>query len=354
MTPTRTFVLLLVALMGVPSHCSQNHYNPIRSELKYIACEVCEETAAALHGHVEELRKTKGKKLTEEAVNKVVENICQPDPGEVGDWILELDVIQRDGALKLRKQKEQGACRKECKTIATSCQDLLDNLDEIDELVVSLWKGENKSQIKDSLCSTVCSKKVPKFTGKRSNEKFVTKEEALAEQLAQMKKKQAREQQTRSTQSKAASVEPSLLEGLSAAVRGMSKDALSLIDENGSWMWKEIQKYMTQKQIQKYGKQLFQDMKRDLYDKTTMKRTKRQLNWLWDIHQPAALWKDSSMRTTLHIMGLLLGSVSVLEVTALGLSRVVSQWHSSGASSGIVGTSVIFFVTCAVGLYFKL
>jgi len=351
----RTLVLLFVALLGMPSHCNENHFNPIRSELKYIACEVCEETAAALHGNAEELRAAKGNKLSEEAIGKVVEDICQPDPNQLGAWILNLDIIERDGSLKLRKHKEQGACRRECKTIATSCQDLLDNLDDIDELVVALWKGgKKKKQIKQLLCSAVCARKVAKFTAKRTNEKFTTKEQALADQLARMKRQQARDlaQQKSNSKKKASEPTPSLWESLSAALGGMTGDGISSVRENGLWMWTELAKHTTAKQIRKYGKELYQDMKRDLYDKSSWKRSKRQFNWLWEIHQPAALWKDSSTRTTLHIMAGLIGFELLLEGMAFGLSRAVC--HSSRAGKSIVGASVLFFATCAIGLYFKL
>eukprot|EP00656_Telonema_subtile_P016271 TRINITY_DN18584_c0_g1_i2.p1 TRINITY_DN18584_c0_g1~~TRINITY_DN18584_c0_g1_i2.p1 ORF type:complete len:185 (+),score=43.34 TRINITY_DN18584_c0_g1_i2:3-557(+) len=166
----RTLIWCTLLLAVLSQGTDKDHYNPIRSELKYLRCEVCQATATALHQHTAAAAARTKKKLTEEAVGKVIEAVCQPEPG---NWILHQDVIERNGYLKLRSHKEEGACRRECKTIASSCQDLLDSLDDVDELQVALWKGSSEKVIREKLCSewsSACSQNAPKFSGKRLDE----------------------------------------------------------------------------------------------------------------------------------------------------------------------------------------
>lgn len=155
---------------------------------------------------------------------KVIDTVCVAEgskaastPGKLApvQWMRHLDVVEQDGYLKLVKHKDLGACRRECKTIAASCQDQLDNLDDVDELQappptavrqayhsgllqVALWKGASKSAVQKKLCkelTSVCSKKGRvKFKGKtRVDEKFIEQNKALEEQLALMKAAQKSE-----------------------------------------------------------------------------------------------------------------------------------------------------------------
>lgn len=66
-----TSILLLVILLRADATSEANHYTPISSDLKYLKCGVCEETASVLHAYVEGLATTLGKTPSEGQVGEV-------------------------------------------------------------------------------------------------------------------------------------------------------------------------------------------------------------------------------------------------------------------------------------------
>ena len=66
----------------------------------------------------------------------MIDQVCEAETGKGGEWILKFDVVNEKDTLKLKRQSKDGACRRECKTIADSCQDQLDSFDNLDDLQV--------------------------------------------------------------------------------------------------------------------------------------------------------------------------------------------------------------------------
>ena len=81
----------------------------IKSDVKYIRCDVCQHIAKAAHRSVGTLRKEQPhwKPLTEDSIIEHLEMMCNPQ-GEQGEWILHLDV-QEDGD-KLKVVEMSGVC----------------------------------------------------------------------------------------------------------------------------------------------------------------------------------------------------------------------------------------------------
>jgi len=360
------------------SDASEPNYTPMTGDLKYIRCGVCEELASALHERVEVIRtasQAQRKKLTETQVGEVIDGVCNADlskggaapqhtPDAGNAWMRHLDVVEQDGQLKLVKQKDLGACRRECKTIAASCQDQLDNLDDIDELQVALWKGASKTSVQKKLCkelTSACSKKSKnlKFKGKRVDEKFMNQNQALEQQLARMKAAQksdadaeaktaAKKRQEgvgQSTDESLGFVSSIISSASAAGLESVVKLADSLKE-----LGKELSKQLTYKKTEKYLQQLFKDMKRDLYDKVTYKKVEKMAKYVWKNHQPSRIMKDPAFRTVFGIYGIL--ALWILGLETLCYLADLGKSGNTSVSNFLIAASGAFFVMCACGMHF--
>jgi len=125
---------------------------------------------------VDELPKNKkSQRPSEEAVAELVTGLCDPD-SEVGAWVKHLDIVEGGATgLDVVKHPQMGQCRGECRTVASSCEELMDSVDS-DDVQVKLWKGSTKSAITQKLCnewSTACKKKKLGPVADREDEDFV-------------------------------------------------------------------------------------------------------------------------------------------------------------------------------------
>merc|ERR1711871_75618 len=138
----------------------------MRGDLKHLRCPVCKELVKSLHATVGGLpktmkaRKNKPARPSEEAVAKVVQKACSPS-SEAGAWLKTFDVVESGGTLALSAMGSAGKCRRECRTMMTSCEETMDALDS-DDLQVKLWMGAPVSEITEAACEEWTSACDPK------------------------------------------------------------------------------------------------------------------------------------------------------------------------------------------------
>ena len=135
----------------------------VPSDVKYIRCAVCDALVTALHEHI---RKTP--KLSEEDIQGVIEEACNPD-ADAGAWMRSIDLVESGTALELKQQKEDGPCGRECDTIRLACMALLEEGWE-NELGEALYAKGTASSLREQACrewSSACKKAPPKLDANR-------------------------------------------------------------------------------------------------------------------------------------------------------------------------------------------
>merc|ERR1740130_1747159 len=160
---------------------------PIKADLKYIYCGVCRKMVDIAYAKSAELLEKrfaykKRSKLSatefdgEGAVQDYVEKICNPLKPE-GEWISKIDLVHDEKQLLLATQPDPGHCRRECRTVAEACDDVLDKADT--DFTEILYKGVKEStpleQVQRFICNraaSVCKKKAPPLKSRAFDEKF--------------------------------------------------------------------------------------------------------------------------------------------------------------------------------------
>ena len=119
-----TFLLIsVILLVGLPTGADaagkkKKKKDPlelraVKSDVKYIRCQVCQEVAKVLSREASTLRDTKGAKLKESDVLEKVEKVCDPEAVE-GEWLITHDLQEKGSELKMVLMKDQyGACGSE-------------------------------------------------------------------------------------------------------------------------------------------------------------------------------------------------------------------------------------------------
>ena len=102
----------------------------VKSDVKYIKCQVCEEVAKTLSRVASSLRDELGAKLTEAAVLEKVEKVCDPS-AEEGEWLVQHDLVEKGSALRMKFMGDDvyGKCGVECKTMQRACEDIVSDRD---------------------------------------------------------------------------------------------------------------------------------------------------------------------------------------------------------------------------------
>ena len=177
-------VLALALVLAAPSHGAQGFgkkKKPIqeihREDLPHIGCSVCKNAVAEVFKIVNERReKAPYKKLDENHIVEVLDNICDPE-GTEGSWIRYYDIVEEkeNGRryLELETPGGMGKCKKECHTIARSCWDLFEEEIDRDDLSPVLWRNNVKTA--GELQNKVCKK-----MSQRCSDKRVTTNKVLA------------------------------------------------------------------------------------------------------------------------------------------------------------------------------
>ena len=126
--------------------------------------------------------------LQEDEIIDLVEKSCDPEKTE-GLWLSKIDLVERNGELRLLDQREEGKCKRECQTISKACEESIAEVDtDVAEL---LWKNTlSLSKLVDKVCysmSSVCEGKTPRLKSRemRIDEQFqvMTEDEKKADEI---------------------------------------------------------------------------------------------------------------------------------------------------------------------------
>lgn len=143
-------ILIVLVVFGVVAIAAKTPAGVVvKEDLPLIACDVCERTVQRAYDEVQKARNT-NKKIDELQISEIIESLAAPDT-EAGEWMRQIDIIEatiKDRRyLSLVEPGGTSKCKNECTTIVKSCQDLLNEEIDIDELTSLLWK--NKTSLKD-------------------------------------------------------------------------------------------------------------------------------------------------------------------------------------------------------------
>ena len=177
-------------------------YPPLKKDIPFIKCQVCQRMAQSAFGSVQTLvqeheakpKKPKGKKKTFndgttsfehkgdgdakllEDIDGVMDRVCDVESKE-GSWMAATDIVKQGEELKLIYIKP-GTCRRECRTMARACEQIVESIDE--EIAQAMHKavvaGQSVGMAAQRVCNKltkVCKKgATPPFKGTRKNEDF--------------------------------------------------------------------------------------------------------------------------------------------------------------------------------------
>eukprot|EP00238_Polyblepharides_amylifera_P012386 CAMPEP_0196580438 /NCGR_PEP_ID=MMETSP1081-20130531/28629_1 /TAXON_ID=36882 /ORGANISM="Pyramimonas amylifera, Strain CCMP720" /LENGTH=248 /DNA_ID=CAMNT_0041900301 /DNA_START=257 /DNA_END=1003 /DNA_ORIENTATION=+ len=133
----------------------------------------------------------KGVKVKEIDILEKIEKICDPEK-PAGKWITHLDMLEDGKKIKLVEHYQPGKCKKECRTIAKACEEVIGDSDT--DLAEALYKGDmQRAKLQNLLCrdlSDVCTNAPPSVPKSRKPiEEFVElsdKEVEMQELMATM------------------------------------------------------------------------------------------------------------------------------------------------------------------------
>jgi hypothetical protein len=180
-------VVLFSILCANTVHGKKEKAAPNKRDLPGISCASCQAVSYVMHDYVkqmyteltEENRRAKAKSsrykkkaLDENHISEALDGVCNPD-SDHGEWLRHYDITEvpvAEGderkALTLEWHEEVGKCGIECRTIALSCQNLLnDDIDDRDELQEILYRNKLSSK---ELVDKVCRSLTPRCTIERT------------------------------------------------------------------------------------------------------------------------------------------------------------------------------------------
>lgn len=161
----------------------------IKSDLKYIRCEVCrmgvavayEKARSILEKRFKYQKKRKNEAVEfdgEEAVQDFVEAMCDSDkPEGPGAWIRHLDLVASGDRLEVREHAGYGHCERECRTIERACEEFVDaaDTDFTEILYEAVRDGTELEKVQRLVCNRaagVCKKKAPPLPPGRKDYAF--------------------------------------------------------------------------------------------------------------------------------------------------------------------------------------
>ncbi|XP_020262471.1 LOW QUALITY PROTEIN: uncharacterized protein LOC109838431 [Asparagus officinalis] len=143
-----------------------------REDILFIRCQVCHKIAEQIYNQVEKKQaQISPKRLTfcclvsvsEYQIIEIAENVCNLKKEET-DWILHIDIVEKEDKLELIEQGTEGLCNSECKThIEHACQEIIGYSDT--DVVEFVYKHRpSVDKLANVLCkdlSDACSKSPP-------------------------------------------------------------------------------------------------------------------------------------------------------------------------------------------------
>ncbi|PFX26352.1 hypothetical protein AWC38_SpisGene8974 [Stylophora pistillata] len=168
-------------------------YYAIKEDIPRIKCETCQKAVKYLYGKTHDMRTAEGgtsksRKLEEDKVIDLVEKSCNPEKEE-GSWISKIDLVEKNGELRLSEQFDVGKCKRECQTVSKACEESIGDIDT--DLAELLWKDRlTLSKLTNEVCysmSSACKgKKLKLKAGERKiDEEFhvMTEDEKKADEV---------------------------------------------------------------------------------------------------------------------------------------------------------------------------
>ncbi|CAL5186367.1 unnamed protein product [Lathyrus oleraceus] len=178
-------VVSLVVATWIPlSHSKKLVAVARKEDVPYIKCQVCEILAKQLYQQVQNKRaEISPKKISEYQIIEIAENVCNLKKVEA-DWILRIDIVEKEDRLELVEHDSEGQCDSECKTIARACQDVMGYSDT--DIAEYLYTSKHDiDSLFNYLCkdlSKACNTKPPPVPKDRTpGEPFVAKSAKEAE-----------------------------------------------------------------------------------------------------------------------------------------------------------------------------
>jgi hypothetical protein len=139
------------------------NYRDIRIEkddIPFITCAVCKRLVRQLASQAQARRKSK---IHESDYVDMMKNVCDPLEEE-GFWIMSLDVVEYPDKLDLKRMNVPGHCEEDCKTVATACQEIVDNADV--EIAEALYLNRTNTT-PESICTSFQLRTMPGGCGSK-------------------------------------------------------------------------------------------------------------------------------------------------------------------------------------------
>ncbi|CAK8533880.1 unnamed protein product [Lathyrus sativus] len=178
-------VVSVVVATWIPlSHSKKLAAVARKEDVPYIKCQVCEILAKQLYQQVQNKRaEISPKKISEYQIIEIAENVCNLKKVEA-DWILRIDIVEKEDRLELVEHDSEGQCDSECKTIERACQDVMGYSDT--DIAEYLYTSKHDlDSLFNYLCkdlSKACNTKPPPVPKDRTpGEPFVAKSAKEAE-----------------------------------------------------------------------------------------------------------------------------------------------------------------------------
>ena len=190
-------IIVLSLLFLLPTDAKKASPKVIKEELPYIGCEVCNRVIGELHKYTAKHIADAGKKKLEEIkISETMDNICNPED-EIGYWIRHLDIVYDKSAKILALKDKDGIskCKEECVTIARSCETLLEDDIDRDDLSAFLYKNKlSVDALKEKACKSMskrCGGKTKRWSAKAPKdykfEEMTEKDIEMESMMAKMK-----------------------------------------------------------------------------------------------------------------------------------------------------------------------
>lgn len=174
-SPLVVAVICLVISAAVAVNKKSNY-----DQLPYIKCDVCGHVIDTLHHTLSEKRMNAPyNKLEEIIIVDTIDNICKPSTRD-GEWIKTMDIVHRKEPggtfLDLETPGGSSKCNNECNAIVKSCNDLIEEEIDRDDLSTMLYKNKmTAEEMKNKVCSSMtsrCTKPKRPLTKKVLDEQF--------------------------------------------------------------------------------------------------------------------------------------------------------------------------------------
>lgn len=143
---------------------------PVARDIPLIGCGVCEKVVSNIFIETDKARDAAAyKKIEEIQIDEILDDVCKPDSPK-GEWIRKINIAEKTQGQKsylfLEEPGGSSKCERECGTIAQSCNNLLQEEIDRDELSALLWKNKiTQKDLKDKVCK--------KWTSRCSSQKYI-------------------------------------------------------------------------------------------------------------------------------------------------------------------------------------